>query len=130
MTFLSYAMSISSKARLEGTGWRACLAGLMLGMASSCERSELTAQVNEAKATLLVQQAQLERLRREQGQSGATAVLPASQNWHLQDLQKRLATGGALEEQLADEKVELEQAFKTLEALRSDYIKKHGGTKS
>ena len=117
-------------AKLARLGWRACLAALMVGMACSCQRSEWASQVAEAKAALQEQQTQLERLRSEQGPSAATEVLPASQNWHLQELQKRLAEGRAKEAELAGEKAELEQALKNLEALRADYLKNHGGSKS
>lgn len=130
MTYFARAMSARLNGNPRWARWRVCLLAVLAGTACSCQRSELTAQVDEAKAALQEQQEQLERLRREQGQSGATVILPAGQNWHLQELQKRLADGRALEVQLAGEKEETERVLKNLEALRSDYLKNHGGGKS
>jgi hypothetical protein len=130
MTFFIRVMLKHLNANLGRIGGRAGLAALLLGTACSCQRKELAAQVDAAKAALQEQQMQLERLRSEQGRSGATEVLPASQNWHLQELQKRLTEGRGLEAELAVEKAELERALKNLESVRSDYLKNHGGAKS
>ncbi len=113
-----------------GPRWRACLAVLLASLACSCQRSQVAVQVDEAKAALKEQQTRLELLRKEQGKSGTPTALPASQNWHLQNLQKRLTEGKALETGLAGQKTELERAVKELEALRADYLRQHGGNPS
>ena len=130
MIFATRVMSGRVKNHLMALCGRACLGVLLLGTAGSCARSELSQQVDDAKAALQEQQTQLEVLRKTQGKSGATPVLPASQNWHLQELQKRLADGKVLEANLAAQKAELEQELQKLEAVRSDYLKNHGGSKS
>lgn len=114
----------------EGPQWRAYLAVLLAALACSCQRSQVAVQVDEAKAALKEQQTRLELLRKEQGKSGTPTALPASQNWHLQNLQKRLTEGKALETGLAGQKTELERAVKELEALRADYLRQHGGNPS
>jgi hypothetical protein len=103
---------------------------LLAALACSCQRSQVAVQVDEAKAALKEQQTRLELLRKEQGKSGTPTALPASQNWHLQNLQKRLTEGKALETGLAGQKTELERAVKELEALRADYLRQHGGNPS
>ncbi len=130
MMFCCCAMTDRLNPGRAGPRWRACLAVLLVAMASSCQRSEIAVQVDEAKAALKEQQLNLELLRKEQGKSGTPTALPASQNWHLQQLQKRLNEGKVLEAGLAGQKTELEQAVKELETLRADYLRQHGGNPS
>jgi hypothetical protein len=130
MTCFTRVMTKRLNAKFGQALWRVCLTALLAGAACSCQRSELAVQVDAAKTALQEQQKQLEILRREQGQSGTAIVSTASHNWHLQELQKRLADGRVLEAELTREKAELEQALKKLEAARLDYLKNHGGGKS
>lgn len=130
MTPCTCASSDCPPPRRARRGWRPLLGVLLVVLDCSCQRSEIAVQVDEARAALKDQQSHLELLRKEQGKTGSPIALPASQNWHLQELQKRLSNGKALEAGLAGQKAALEQALQELETVRADYLRQHGGGKS
>lgn len=127
---LFFAMPDRLKLGRAGLLLRVSSAMLLVVMTCSCQRSEFVVQVDEAREVLKELQSRLELLRKEQGRSGAPTALPASQNWHLQELQKRLAEGKTLEASLAGQKAELERMLKEHEAVRANYLSQHGGSKS